>query len=99
MPHLQAGSGGKGDSTWAEKSVAAGRLVCDTYLVSKEVLKSKDYKLKTLAETQLNITKEDINPDKIIDMLQREDSLVSLCKSTQLDCSLCKLLPYVVLNH
>ena len=35
MPKLQSGVGGTGESTWEEKAVTAGRLVCDTYVSSK----------------------------------------------------------------
>ena len=35
MPKLQSGFGGTGESTWEEKAVTAGRLVCDTYVSSK----------------------------------------------------------------
>jgi hypothetical protein len=35
MPKLQSGAGGMGDSTWQEKAVTAGRLICDSYLSAK----------------------------------------------------------------
>lgn len=37
MPKLQSGAGGTTDSTWQEKTVTAGRLVCDTYLSAKVI--------------------------------------------------------------
>lgn len=32
MPKLQSGPGGTGDSTFGERAVVAGRLMCDTYV-------------------------------------------------------------------
>ncbi|KAJ3337924.1 DNA-directed DNA polymerase alpha catalytic subunit pol1 [Gonapodya sp. JEL0774] len=34
-PKLQSGAGGTGDSTYAERQVASGRLIVDTYLAAK----------------------------------------------------------------
>ena len=48
MPKLQPGPGGLGESTHSEKEVVAGRLVCDTYLLSKEYIKASNYSLKSL---------------------------------------------------
>lgn len=42
MPKLQSGAGGLGDSTWEEKQVTAGRLVCDTYLSAKVMIPHVD---------------------------------------------------------
>ena len=53
MPKLQANAGGMGQATWAEKTVTAGRLVCDTYINSKEHLRETTYTLTELARTQL----------------------------------------------
>lgn len=35
MPKLQSGVGGTGESTWEEKAVTSGRLICDTYVSAK----------------------------------------------------------------
>jgi hypothetical protein len=34
-PKLQTGPGGQGESTYAEKSIASGRILCDTYLSAR----------------------------------------------------------------
>lgn len=65
IPHLQAGAGGQGESTFAEKSACAGRLVCDTWKSAKELLKSKDYRLATLVKTQLNMEKQVLDAEDI----------------------------------
>ncbi len=53
MPQLQSGAGGQGETTYQEKAVLAGRLVCDTYVCAKEFIKSKNYKLSTLVEQEV----------------------------------------------
>ena len=52
MPRLQAGAGGMGEATWEERAVLNGRLVADTYLLSREYLKESSYKLLRLAMAQ-----------------------------------------------
>lgn len=68
IPHLQSGAGGQGESTFAEKSACAGRLVCDTWKSAKELLKSKDYRLATLVKTQLDMDKQVLDAEDIPNM-------------------------------
>ncbi|PRP77959.1 DNA polymerase alpha catalytic subunit [Planoprotostelium fungivorum] len=65
MPKLQSGPGGMSDSTFQEKLVMAGRLICDTYLVSKDLVREKNYRLSELARNQLDTEKIDIEPEEI----------------------------------
>lgn len=55
---LQSGAGGQGESTFAERNIMSGRLVCDTYICAKEFVREKNYKLSYLADTQLGMKKE-----------------------------------------
>jgi DNA polymerase alpha subunit A len=59
IPLLQTGAGGMSDSTWAEKSIMAGRLMLDTYTMSKELLRERNYSLQELSKTQLNVERDD----------------------------------------
>ncbi len=34
-PKLQAGAGGTGESTYEERAITSGRLICDTYITAK----------------------------------------------------------------
>ena len=68
MPRLQSGVGGSGDSTWEERSILAGRLVADTYLLSKEYYgRAENYKLRQLAcELKLGVTEDTLQvPDYV----------------------------------
>lgn len=85
FPNLQTGAGGTGESTWAERAVTAGRLVCDTYKCAKDTVRSKDYSLATLSKTHLKLDKATLDGDTIVGMYQSAAQLVELCKSTQID--------------
>ncbi|KAJ6252450.1 DNA polymerase alpha catalytic subunit [Anaeramoeba flamelloides] len=77
-PKLQAGAGGMRESTWEEKQIVAGRLICDTYLSSKEFLKEKSYSLKNLAATQLDVFRKQIDYTEFPLYFQQADKLLSL---------------------
>ncbi|RUO96508.1 DNA polymerase family B-domain-containing protein [Jimgerdemannia flammicorona] len=64
-PKLQAGAGGMGDTTYAERMVMSGRLMCDTYLAAKDLIRSKSYSLTQLSASQLAITREEIEYDRV----------------------------------
>ena len=50
-----------GQSTWGEKAIMAGRLVCDTYIAAKENLRETTYTLTNLAASQLGKIRQDID--------------------------------------
>lgn len=106
-PKLQGGPGGMGESTWAEKGVLSGRLVCDTYLAAHEYLREKDYGLRALAESQKlvdnlpahasgsteHITLEN-NIDTIRYYLAKQDAYEVLVSHLELDSYLALLLSF-----
>eukprot|EP00756_Hemistasia_phaeocysticola_P017203 Hpha_TRINITY_DN15524_c3_g3::TRINITY_DN15524_c3_g3_i1::g.107908::m.107908/K02320/POLA1; DNA polymerase alpha subunit A len=49
MPKLQAGAGGAGAATWDEQNSLAGRLVADSYMLSREYHRTQNYKLRALS--------------------------------------------------
>lgn len=86
MPKLQSGAGGTTESTWQEKMVTAGRLVCDTHLSSKEFLpREKNYSLADLALSQLNEKKAVIESEDVSLYFNESASLVNLIKNTEND--------------
>eukprot|EP01125_Pyxidicula_operculata_P001397 TRINITY_DN11290_c0_g1_i1.p1 TRINITY_DN11290_c0_g1~~TRINITY_DN11290_c0_g1_i1.p1 ORF type:complete len:1462 (-),score=412.66 TRINITY_DN11290_c0_g1_i1:67-4452(-) len=88
MPVLQAGAGGAGESTQSERQAMMGRLVCDTYLSCKEFIKQKDYKLSTLAKSQLGLNKDDIDVERVPEMYGSAETLLELCKHASIDATL-----------
>ncbi|KAI7832947.1 hypothetical protein BX661DRAFT_203935 [Kickxella alabastrina] len=65
MPKLQSGAGGMGESTYGERQVVAGRIVCDTYMASKDLIKAKSYGLSNLTMQELGIRREEIPFERI----------------------------------
>ncbi|KAG1468258.1 hypothetical protein G6F56_003936 [Rhizopus delemar] len=84
-PKLQAGAGGVGESTFQERMIMSGRLVCDTYLASKDLIRSKSYRLTDLAQSQLKIAREDIEFGKSEQYFDASDTLFHFLKHCSFD--------------
>ncbi|KAI8620567.1 DNA polymerase family B-domain-containing protein [Chytriomyces sp. MP71] len=88
-PKLQAGAGGSGDTTYQERTVASGRIVCDTFMSAKEyVTKAKSYTLTNMAMTQLKIVRQDLDMDRIPKLFWDATQLMWLMKHCETDCVL-----------
>lgn len=94
MPKLQANAGGMGQATWAEKTVTAGRLVCDTYINSKEHLRETTYTLTELARTQLGKKRPEIDPNMIPQYFGKTLDLLKLISLNENDTWLCMSLMF-----
>ncbi|KAI8543706.1 hypothetical protein RHMOL_Rhmol08G0239600 [Rhododendron molle] len=83
MPKLTKGSTifGSGASPGI-MSCIAGRLLCDTFLSSRELLREVSYSLTHLAKTQL---KKDLAPHVIRLMFQSSESLMDLIECSETD--------------
>ena len=86
LPRL-ASSGGGGQDTFVGV-LAAGRLMCDTYLSAKEVLRETTYALTNLARTQLNAERRDIDPLEVPRFFTSSSNVVGLCRHTENDAHL-----------
>lgn len=64
-PKLQGGISGSGKSSYGEQMVMCGRLVCDTYTASQDLVRSKSYHLSELAKSQLYLTREEFGDQEI----------------------------------
>ncbi|KAI8642206.1 DNA polymerase family B-domain-containing protein [Parasitella parasitica] len=91
-PKLQAGAGGAGESTFQERLVMSGRLVCDTYLASKDLIRSKSYRMTDLAQSQLKIHRQDIEFGKTAQFFDSSDTLLHLLKHCAFDAFLASAL-------
>ncbi|KAI8543597.1 hypothetical protein RHMOL_Rhmol08G0230800 [Rhododendron molle] len=103
MPKLTKGSTtfGSGASPGI-MSCIAGRLLCDTFLSSRELLREVSYSLTHLAKTQLKKDRKEIAPHVIRLMFQCSESLMDLVGSCSFllgnyDSRACFSLP--TLNH
>ncbi|KAL3525683.1 hypothetical protein ACH5RR_014055 [Cinchona calisaya] len=86
MPKLNKGNNifGSGASP-GMMSCIAGRLLCDTYLSSRDLLKEVSYSLTQLAKTQLNKDRKEIAPQDIPQMFQKSESLMELIEYGETD--------------
>ncbi|KAI3875794.1 hypothetical protein MKX03_023717, partial [Papaver bracteatum] len=66
----------------------AGRLICDTYLCSRDLLKEVSYSLTPLAKTQLNKDRREIASHEIPKAFQSSRSLMELVECGEADARL-----------
>ncbi|KAG8054614.1 hypothetical protein GUJ93_ZPchr0001g30249 [Zizania palustris] len=66
-------------------SCIAGRLLCDTYLCSRDLLKEVSYSLTQLAETQLKKDRREVSPHDIPLMFQSSGALLKLVEYGETD--------------
>ncbi|KAI9257390.1 DNA polymerase family B-domain-containing protein [Phascolomyces articulosus] len=84
-PKLQQGAGGAGEATYQERMFMSGRLICDTYLAAKDLIRSKSYRLTDLAQSQLKIAREDLEYDKTHIFFEDPKTLMHLVKHCAFD--------------
>jgi DNA polymerase alpha subunit A len=77
---------------YAIAQALAGRLVCDTYLSAKELLRETTYSLTNLAATQLKTKRQEIEPADIPQWFQSSKTIVQLALSTLFDAQLIQTL-------
>jgi len=87
---------------WEQKRVISGRLICDTYLSAKELVRSKNFKLDTLSRKYLGVARRDIERDRIPEAFRNTNSLLHLCNhcanDAYLSFSLCLKLNIIPLS-
>ncbi|KAI3521012.1 hypothetical protein L1887_10469 [Cichorium endivia] len=86
MPRLNKGSTvfGSGASPGI-MSCIAGRLLCDTFLCSRDLLKEVSYSLTELAKAQLSKNRKEIAPHDIPGMFQSSQALMELIEIGETD--------------
>ncbi|XP_022883767.1 DNA polymerase alpha catalytic subunit-like [Olea europaea var. sylvestris] len=86
MPKLNKGSSTFGSgASQGIISCIAGRLLCDTYICSRDLLKEVSYSLTQLAKSQLNKDRKEITPHDIPHMFQNSESLMELIEYGETD--------------
>eukprot|EP01080_Neovahlkampfia_damariscottae_P007748 gene7748-12218_t len=87
IPKLQNGPGGTSTSTFQEQLVLSGRLVCDTYISSKDYLRESNYSLKSLAKSQLKNEQDIIVINNDLSSIQpyfkNEKSIIMLARNNE----------------
>ncbi|WVZ14207.1 hypothetical protein V8G54_011773 [Vigna mungo] len=69
-------------------SCIAGRLLCDTYLCSRDLLKEVSYSLSHLAKSHLNKFRKEVAPHEVPKMFQSAKSLMELIEYGETDARL-----------
>ncbi|BAB10944.1 DNA polymerase alpha 1 [Arabidopsis thaliana] len=85
MPKLKGNSNYGSGATPGLMSCIAGRLLCDTDLCSRDLLKEVSYSLTDLSKTQLNRDRKEIAPNDIPKMFQSSKTLVELIECGETD--------------
>ena len=84
----------QGAKDWAIADAMRGRLLCDTYLSSKELLRETTYSLTNLAKTQLKTHHVDIEPVDIPLWYGASKTIVQLARHTLNDVQLVQRLMF-----
>jgi DNA polymerase alpha subunit A len=85
LPRLASGSSGQDTFVGV---LAAGRLVCDTFLSSRELLRETTYTLTNLANTQLSVDRREVDPLEVPRFFASSQSVIALCRHTENDAQL-----------
>jgi DNA polymerase alpha subunit A len=86
MPRLTGGGAtfGAGAGPGAMACIA-GRLLCDTYVSSRELLREVSYTLTALSKSQLGRDRKELVPSEILGMYQASTTLLELIESGETD--------------
>ena len=75
-------------------NAVVGRILCDTYLSSKELVRETTYSLTNLAATQLNAQRFEVEPVDVPSWFQSSDHIVRLAQHTLNDAQLVQRLMF-----
>ena len=71
-----------------DRDVAAGRLLCDTYKMSKEFVRETTYSLSALCESLLKIKREEVDPQDVPRYFHDSINIIRLASHAQTDAML-----------
>ena len=82
MPRVGQGVGGRDQFTG---QLTPGRLVCDTYLAARELVRETTYALGALAQSMLGEQRADIEPMEVPRLLEKGADCLRLCQHAEND--------------
>jgi DNA polymerase alpha subunit A len=71
-----------------DRDVAAGRLLLDTYKTAKELIRETTYSLTALAETQLKVKRQSVDPQDVPKYFYDSQNIICLASLCQTDAHL-----------
>lgn len=86
--HVTAPKGNFSGKEWAIADALKGRVLCDTYVSSKELLRETTYSLSNLAQSQLKTERVEIEPVDIPQWFNKSSDIVKLAMHTLRDAEL-----------
>ena len=78
FPTMRSDQSGYSGSSWIPRMVSCGRLMVDTFVSSKELVRETQYDLGYLAQKQLKTTRKDFDEDKLSEFFLTSDRLLAL---------------------
>jgi DNA polymerase Pol2 len=84
----------KGNKEWVIADAITGRVLCDTYVSAKELLRETTYSLTSLASTQLKTQRIEIEPVDIPQWFNESKTIVQLAMHTLHDAQLVQRLMF-----
>jgi DNA polymerase alpha subunit A len=85
FPTRKFDQGGYTGSSWVPRMVSCGRLLVDTFVSSKELVRETQYDLGYLAQKQLKTTRKDFDDEKLSEFYLTSDRLLMLVQHTEMD--------------
>jgi DNA polymerase alpha subunit A len=76
---------GEGASSWIPRAVTSGRLLVDTFLNAKELIRETNYDLGYLAKMQLNKERHDFDDEMLPKFYNTTQEIERLCLHTETD--------------
>jgi len=74
-----------GSNQWISRAVSCGRLLVDTFMTSKELIRETNYDLTHLAKSQLKKDRNDFDEDLLPNFYMNSDTLIKLTEHTEAD--------------
>ncbi len=88
----KARGAGSTEASFGERQITSGRVICDTYISARDLVRSKDYSLQTLVETHLAagggsgmLAREPIDWERIGEYFEGADALAHLLRHCERD--------------
>lgn len=82
---FDSGASSYGGSQWIPRQVTCGRLLVDTFLTAKELIRETNYDLSHLAKVQLKQTRDEFDDDLLPQFYVSSDRLFQLTDHTEKD--------------
>jgi DNA polymerase alpha subunit A len=71
---------------WMPRQATVGRLLCDTFLTSRELIRETNYDLTELSKTQLGKKRQDFDPALLVSFYKKKsENLIDVIEHTEKD--------------